>query len=181
MTIVAIHQPNYAPWLGYFYKIAAADIFVFLDDVQFSKGSYINRVQIRGGKGARWLTQPVTVSLGMSIKEVVVAKPDWRGAHLDSLHGAYRTADAFKSVWPDIEAIYAECPGGSLAAMNRKIIEALASRLGVAAVEGMLNGENDVMAGMIRNQVKYTPLSEAIRYKNKIDKEAFRVAKILSI
>ena len=43
--IVAIHQPNYLPWLGYFHKIAAADIFVFLDDVPFSKGSYINRVK----------------------------------------------------------------------------------------------------------------------------------------
>lgn len=131
--IVAIHQPNYVPWLGYFNKIARADIFVFLDDVQFSKGSYINRVQIRGGKGARWLTQPVTVSLGMSIKEVEVAKPDWQSAHLDSLQGAYRTAGAFKSVWPDIKAIYSECPDGSLATINRKMIEALTTRLGIAA------------------------------------------------
>ena len=34
--VIAIHQPNYIPWLGYFYKIYESDIFVFLDDVQFS-------------------------------------------------------------------------------------------------------------------------------------------------
>lgn len=38
--IVAIHQPNFLPWLGYFYKMLMADIFVFLDCVPFSKGGY---------------------------------------------------------------------------------------------------------------------------------------------
>ncbi|MEC8198310.1 MAG: WbqC family protein, partial [Pseudomonadota bacterium] len=52
--IVAIHQPNYFPWLGYFRKMIEADVFIFLDDVQFSKGSYTNRVGIRSGSGRRW-------------------------------------------------------------------------------------------------------------------------------
>ena len=34
-TSAAIHQPNYIPWLGYFFKIAHADKFVFLDTVVF--------------------------------------------------------------------------------------------------------------------------------------------------
>jgi 6-phosphofructokinase 1 len=57
----------------------------------------------------------------------------------------------------------------------------LASRLGVAAVEGLLAGHHDTMAGMIQNEIKYTPIKDAIKQKNKIDMEAFRVAKILSI
>ena len=57
----------------------------------------------------------------------------------------------------------------------------LASRLGVAAVEGLLAGHNDTMAGMVQNEIRYTPIKEAIQQKNKIDMEAFRVAKILSI
>lgn len=63
---VAIHQPNYFPWLGYFAKISQADVFVFLDDCQFSKGGYTNRVKIRDG----WLTVPVHVHLGDKINEV---------------------------------------------------------------------------------------------------------------
>ena len=56
---VAIHQPNYLPWLGYFAKIKKCDIFVFLDDVQFSKNSWQNRVHIKSPNGKQFLTQPL--------------------------------------------------------------------------------------------------------------------------
>jgi len=67
--------------------------------------------------------------------------------------------------------------GGSPTSFDR----VLASRMGVAAVEGLLAGESDCMAGMVRNKIKFTPLEKAIKQKNTIDAEAFRVAKILSI
>jgi hypothetical protein len=51
MTI-AIHQPNYLPWLGYFYKIYASDVFVFHDAVEFSKASYTKRCKIRMHKSS---------------------------------------------------------------------------------------------------------------------------------
>ncbi len=57
----------------------------------------------------------------------------------------------------------------------------LASRLGVAAVEGLLNGQKDVMAGMINNKIAFTPLLQAITEKKEIEEEALRVAQILSI
>ncbi len=135
MTIVAIHQPNYCPWLGYFHKIARAGVFVFLDDVQFSKQSYINRVQIRGagGGGPRWLTQPVSVSLGQAINEVAIARPDWARAHLDTLRGLYRNAAAFKAAWPDVTALYDDLDAANVAQANRALIERLAARLGLAA------------------------------------------------
>ncbi len=131
MTTVAIHQPNYAPWLGYFYKMARADIFVFLDDVQFSKGSYINRVQILWEGSPRWLTQPVSVSLGTAISDVSVAQADWARTHLDTLRGAYRSAGAFESVWPDMEAIYHAIPDSTLGGSNETLIGAFAQKLGI--------------------------------------------------
>lgn len=57
----------------------------------------------------------------------------------------------------------------------------LASKLGVAAVEGLLEGQKDVMAGMINNKITYTPLLQAVTEKKEIGEEALRVAKILSI
>lgn len=129
--IVAIHQPNYAPWLGYFHKIARADCFVFLDDAQFSKGSYTNRVQIARGGAARWLTVPVRVSLGMPIAAVPTADPDWPERHLDLLRQAYRHAAAFDAAWPDLASIWRSAPAGTLAEANRHIVEAIAARLGL--------------------------------------------------
>ena len=60
--IVAIHQPNFLPWMGYFWKIAHVDRFVFLDNVQFSKGSYQNRVKVKGPQGPHWMTIPVVTN-----------------------------------------------------------------------------------------------------------------------
>lgn len=57
----------------------------------------------------------------------------------------------------------------------------LASRLGVAAVEGLLNGQKDVMVGMIDNKIAFTPFLKAISEKKEIEEEALRVAQILSI
>jgi hypothetical protein len=70
--IVAIHQPNFMPWLGYFYKMAKADRFVYLDSVAFSKGGYTNRVQVKTQAGPRWITAPVMTSgkLGQNISEL---------------------------------------------------------------------------------------------------------------
>ncbi|MFT4899394.1 MAG: 6-phosphofructokinase 1 [Flavobacteriales bacterium] len=57
----------------------------------------------------------------------------------------------------------------------------LASRLGVAAVEGLKEGKAGVMAGIIKNEVKYTSLEDAIQFKDSVDEEIVRVAEILSI
>lgn len=43
---IGIHQPNFLPWMGYFYKIAQCDTFVFLDHVEYTKKSYTRRVKI---------------------------------------------------------------------------------------------------------------------------------------
>ena len=56
---VAIHQPNLLPWFGFFAKAAQADVLVLLDDVQFSRGSFTNRVRAMSQDGPRWLTVPV--------------------------------------------------------------------------------------------------------------------------
>jgi len=131
MTIVAIHQPNYLPWLGYFYKILRADIFIFLDDAQYSKNSYTNRVQVLHAKKARWLTQPVSFNFGDPIDAVTVAAPDWKKKHLDSLKGFYAKAPCFREVWADFEALYDAIEDDHLANINTHLVRTIAERLGL--------------------------------------------------
>ena len=128
--IVAIHQPNYAPWLGYFAKMARADVFVFLDDVQYSKNSYINRVQIDAGGSPRWLTVPVIYNFGEPINRVCPSNETWRKAHLDTLKTYYASAPSFNAVWNWLGGV-AIPAAGNLAANNEAIILAIAERLGL--------------------------------------------------
>ena len=81
--IVAIHQPNLFPWLGYFDKIARSDIFIFFDDVQFQKtgGVWTNRVKLLVGGDARWITAPIdrTYCGLRAINQIQFSKNDpWR-------------------------------------------------------------------------------------------------------
>jgi len=130
--IVGIHQPNYAPWCGYFHKLARSDVFVFLDDAQYPKNSYVNRVKILENGKDVWLTIPAKVSLGTPIHDVTSSQPDWPARHLDRLKNAYKATPCFQIVWPDIEALYASLESTGFAEANRMLICALAEKLGLS-------------------------------------------------
>jgi len=59
MTTVVISQPMYFPWVGFMAQMALADILIWLDDAQFSKGSFTNRVQVRYAQATKWMTIPL--------------------------------------------------------------------------------------------------------------------------
>ena len=132
MIRVAIHQPNFLPWPGYFAKLAQADHFVLLDDAQFSKNNIINRVRILGDAEPRWLTLPVAAHLGRSIAETFPAKPDWRRSILALLRNTYGKAAHFKALWPSLESWFASAPDADLASINMHFIAALAGYLDIA-------------------------------------------------
>jgi len=97
---VAIHQPNFFPWLGYFDKIARADVFVFLDDVQFPKtgGVWSNRVKLMIGGEARWATAAIDRNYHgtRTIREMhFLADNPWREKLLKSIEGNYRRHPAY--------------------------------------------------------------------------------------
>lgn len=56
---VAILQPSYLPWLGYFDQMFKSDVFVVYDDVQYDKNGWRNRNRIKTPQGPQWLTVPV--------------------------------------------------------------------------------------------------------------------------
>jgi len=132
-VIVAIHQPNFLPWLGYFHKMAVADHFILLDSVPFSKGSYTNRVQIKTVKGPTWLTVPVQTSgrLGQNIVDVLCdPNPAWRKKVIGSLENSYRQSPFFKTYAREIFDIILEA-GDKLADLNIRLIDLIAGRLGI--------------------------------------------------
>ncbi|MBC8123824.1 MAG: WbqC family protein, partial [Gemmatimonadaceae bacterium] len=59
MNTVVISQPMLFPWIGMFEQICLADVYVHYDDVQFSKGSFSNRVQVKSASGSKWITVPL--------------------------------------------------------------------------------------------------------------------------
>lgn len=101
--IVAIHQPAYVPWLGYLARIAAADVFVFLDTVQFEKNSFTNRNRIKSANGPVWLTVPVRHKghIGKTLLDLEIDETtDWRTKHLRSIQQNYRKAPRFAEYEP---------------------------------------------------------------------------------
>ena len=96
--IVSIHQPAYLPWLGYFDKIARADLFIWLDNVQFQKNSFQNRNKILTKDGPVWLTVPMRTSgvlYETPLKDVEIDNSkNWRVKHLSSIKMNYGKAPA---------------------------------------------------------------------------------------
>ena len=110
-VLVAIHQPNYFPWLGYLDRMARADLFIVLDHVQFERRNYQNRTMIRCEGEEKWLTVPV---VQLSQKETIVDKRvdnsetgsrEWGPTHFKTLRYAYRKSPYFEMYAPRLRDI----------------------------------------------------------------------------
>lgn len=99
--IVSIHQPDYLPWLGYFNKIALSDVFIFLDDAQFSTDNIHNWNRIKSPQGELKIKIPVEQKLGYKINEVRTKDElGWREKHLKSISMFYKRAPFFDEIFP---------------------------------------------------------------------------------
>ena len=106
--IVAVHQPQYLPWLGYFDKIRRADVFCFLDNVQYKKNDWQNRNRIKTVRDWQWLTVPVHYSFGQAINTVKINQSvKWQHKHLQALVTNYSRAPFFKDHIQIFEQAYA--------------------------------------------------------------------------
>lgn len=127
----AIMQPTYLPYLGYFHLIAASDVFVFLDDVQFARRSWQARNRILGAGGEVMLTVPVKKAERETLVrdiEISEAEP-WREKHLASIRHAYASRPGFDQGFPFLERTLGAT--GRLADLNASLIQAAAQQLGL--------------------------------------------------
>lgn len=110
MTTVVISQPYFFPWVGLFEQMRLADVLVHYDDVAFSKGSFVNRVQLKAPSGSQWMTVPL---LGRRLGDKIVDLEaddgqDWRAHHLDRLATYYRSAPYCDDMLDIVRTIYAD-------------------------------------------------------------------------
>ena len=99
----------------------------------------------------------------------------------EKLANIYELAEKTKAEFPDYDirvAILGHIQrGGSPSCADR----VLASRLGYGAVVGLMDGQTNVMAGKRSNDLTYTPIEEAIKKHNEINKDLLLISEILAI
>jgi hypothetical protein len=134
-TLVAIHQPNFLPWLGYFDKLAQADVFVVLDDAQYPKksGTWMNRTQLLVGGKPSWVTAPVDRSYHgvRTIAEMRLDESrDWRAKLTRTIQQSYARAPWFDSIMPVVGELI-ERPTSELLDYNERGVHAIAELIGL--------------------------------------------------
>lgn len=123
---VAIHQPQYFPWLPYFSKINKSDVFVFLDNVQYQKNGLQNRNQLKNSNGKFWLTVPISSNHNTKIKDVSIIDNNWSKKHIKSIETNYSRAKNFSFFTNSIKPVL-QGHSLNLSDLNSKIIKTICS------------------------------------------------------
>src|ERR1700722_18634953 len=125
MSTIVISQPTFFPWVGMFEQIRLADVYDHYDDVQFSKGWFTNRVQIKTAAGSKWLTVPLeNHRLGQRINETAVDRShNWRSSHLAFLDQAYKHAPFRTEMLSIAEDVYGDPELTTIGALSARSID----------------------------------------------------------
>jgi hypothetical protein len=187
--IVAAHQPNFIPWLGYFDKMRKADLFVSVDHVQMERQSYQNRTSIKTGEGSRFITVPVVQD---SRDERIVDKRidnsrdgrfRWSRKMLLTLKYAYQSAPHFSAHEAALAEIF-ETRWERLEELNHRLIEACRGALGIrtpmlrSSQMKISGAKSDMVLNMCREVGADVYLAGAGASKGYLDVAAFERAGI---
>lgn len=124
---LAVLQSDYIPWKGYFDIIHDVDLFLFYDEVQYTKNDWRNRNRIYTQTGVQWLTVPVSAGLDSSIDQAKIVKDRWQMKHYQSLLTSYSKAPFFKLYREFLEFVYLESEWDELYLLNRFLIEKISA------------------------------------------------------
>jgi hypothetical protein len=123
---VAVLQSNYVPWKGYFDVIHDVDLFVFYDDVQFTKNDWRNRNRIKTARGAEWITIPVGQDLHRLICEVELKDASWQAKHWRTLQQEYSRCPHFARYRGWLEDVYLGRRWATLSELNQYLVRHIA-------------------------------------------------------
>ena len=122
MKRVAILQSNYIPWKGYFDIIHDVDLFIFYDDVQYTKNDWRNRNKIKTPKGTEWITIPVGSDANRLICEVDIQDARWQAKHWKTLQQYYGKCKYFAHYQSFFEEVYLGRKWTNLSDLNQYLI-----------------------------------------------------------
>jgi WbqC-like protein family len=130
---IAIHQPNFMPWSGYFHKMGLVDRFVFFDHVQFPRAkSFASRVLIKTNQGPLWLTVPVKdkgACHRICDVEIDNASP-WARKMVKTIEMTYRKAPGFEGLFADLSTVL--LAGHSrISELNQALIGLFSAKAGI--------------------------------------------------
>ncbi len=132
--IVAGHQPNYLPWLGFFDKIRRSDVFIIEDTVQFERQGFTSRNRILTADGVRWLSVPIEhEKKPVPIRELKIAnnaEPDWGSRHWLTIKHSYCKAAYFGEFADFFERTYMQ-KWNLLIDLNMHLIRGIMGFLGI--------------------------------------------------
>lgn len=130
---VAIHQPEYLGYLGFYNKMMNADAWIFLDNVQLAKRDFVRRNRIRGPNGPMWLSVPI-ITKGryyQLIQDVIIDNSQsWAKNHWKSIQHQYARTSFFDDCSHHLTSIY-EAEWDNLADLNITIIKTMAQLLDI--------------------------------------------------
>ena len=134
VATVAIAQPTFLPWVGWFDLADQVDLLLVLDDVAFSKQSWQQRNRVRMADGLGYLTVPVRTAgrLGQRIMDTELANSSFLAKMLRTIAQSYAKAPYLGRYFPEFSAVFKQsASSGNLSELNVGIIAWLARQLGI--------------------------------------------------
>lgn len=177
---VGVIQSSFIPWRGYFDFIASVDVFVFHDDLQYTKGDWRNRNKIKTPKGIEWLTVPVhhkTVSQLICETEIDNSSR-WKQKHIRQWQEHYRQAPYLNEVL-ELLADIGECQDLTITQLNLKLIRRICKYLNIPTPM-MLSSELSLTGSKTDRLIDLLQKLDATTYLSGpsadayLDKKAFR-------
>ncbi len=122
----AVIQSNYIPWKGYFDIIHDVDLFIFYDDIQYTKNDWRNRNKIKTDQGPRWMTIPTGSQSNRLIHEVELPGGTWRRDHFRKIEMYYRKTPYYNRYKSFLEYVYLDQSWKHLSKLNHFLIRTIA-------------------------------------------------------
>ncbi len=177
---VGVIQSSFIPWRGYFDFIAAVDLFVFHDDIQYTKGDWRNRNRIKTPNGTQWLTVPVSYR---HVEQLICDTPidyrtPWAAKHLRLWRENYRAAPYVDDAMALLDGL-ADDRDATISQLNIRLIQRICSYLGITTPT-RLSGELNLSGSKTERLIDLLKKVDATIYLSGpsaeayLDKEAFR-------